>query len=724
MKYFGIDLGTTNSVIAFTADQEETASVVVEIEQYDPLVASASSTTTLPSYVFYRNALHPDQSDHPNVIVGAYARNAYTLTPDFVAKSIKSQMGSPSVTGLSSTVPDHTPEAVSARILSHIKEYAQRSPQIRQTIDQAVIAVPANFSTAQKEATLKAAELAGFSVKTPEGKWIPNLLISEPNAVLYDIAQQYLDGKSKESPIDFSQPRKIIIFDIGGGTLDVTFEEVHPSRTGTGLKISEIASSRYTKLAGDDFDSAVAHHLFEKYLQRLQDESSALAEEFKNERLRSLALKRLTAEAEDIKIRLNNQLTRQKNASAEDSWSAWYGEEDEDNEILVHYAVTLSEGRFICGGQLKADDYLNIITPLLGNHLRFENYHNYSLNHPGRHTNIIAPILEVLDKADHYYRQADGEMKVDAVILNGGMAQLFWIKERLKSFFGIDPITTTDPALSVARGAAVFASHRKDIETVRYIQNDTLFLGLSAGAKLRLIEEQEELPCTKTIPGLRLLPNTDKLEIPILRKTDESHYEVIAKSLLRLGRTSQELSNLLLNVNIDQNGLLGFGLSINLANGRTDNLQSEMVVGDITSLSGNRILPPSNFILNPYNELCTLKNCLERGRTRGKKQNSPADVRIHLIYECSNPDAFEDPVLDNLARNRDQTPYKLYLYYIASRFCSTWSRNGKKRLLEYTKQDSPEAYRNMILQPITQKIWHTARRLSYFLEGGESDENE
>ena len=240
--YIGIDLGTTNSVISFAQVMKDGRIIASPIE-IDRVMDSGtgiegkvnytrSRSKTLPSCVYY----YEDQ-----IIVGDYAREQYKKYPERVAKSIKSQMGNPVARGLSPDVVDKTPEDISARILAHLKGFAQK--QIRQQINQVIITVPANFDTARREATMKAAEKAGFDVREPDGSWKP-ILISEPNAVLYDLAQKILNGEVAESVLDFSTKKKVLVFDIGGGTLDVTFHEIERDPdNGITLNISEIAAS-------------------------------------------------------------------------------------------------------------------------------------------------------------------------------------------------------------------------------------------------------------------------------------------------------------------------------------------------------------------------------------------------------------------------------------------------------------------------------------------------
>ena len=171
----GIDLGTTNSVLAIVNEKAngQIISKVVEIPRADDIYnsysgetkLSTSRKTTLASCVYYR------QEKNYEPLVGEFAKKQYSIRPFLVAKSIKSQMGKPTVTGLSEDIPDKTPAEISARILKHMIREASKIN--RKEIKNAVITVPANFDSAMCKATLDAAELAGIEVRNPDGSEKP-----------------------------------------------------------------------------------------------------------------------------------------------------------------------------------------------------------------------------------------------------------------------------------------------------------------------------------------------------------------------------------------------------------------------------------------------------------------------------------------------------------------------------------------------------------------------
>ena len=184
----GIDLGTTNSVLATINEKQngDIVSKVLEIsravDMYNAISGDAKLTTmkkpTLPSYIYYR------QEKNYEPLVGDFAKVQYPLRPHLVAKSIKSQMGRRVAQGLSPDIRDKSPAQISSRILKHMLKEASKI--YRTEIKDAVITVPANFDSAMCKATRDAAELAGIKVKNEDGTERP-VLLSEPNAVIYDL---------------------------------------------------------------------------------------------------------------------------------------------------------------------------------------------------------------------------------------------------------------------------------------------------------------------------------------------------------------------------------------------------------------------------------------------------------------------------------------------------------------------------------------------------------
>jgi molecular chaperone DnaK len=248
MTSFGIDLGTTNSVIAQLVDGVPRAIPV----DGDPIV---------PSTVLYA----PDG----RVVVGREARNLALLHPDRAVRSVKRRMGQPESIRLGDR--DVTPEQVSAEILRTLA--AAAAAETGEQVRDVVITVPAYFNDAQRRATLAAGELAGLHVLR---------LLNEPTAA--SLVYEHVGAEAADSS------ELMLVYDLGGGTFDVSvlevFEDVREVRATTGD----------TQLGGDDFDAALVERLLDELREHDVDELDAAG------------MARLARAAETAKINLSSAL--------------------------------------------------------------------------------------------------------------------------------------------------------------------------------------------------------------------------------------------------------------------------------------------------------------------------------------------------------------------------------------------------------------------------------
>ena len=241
----GIDLGTTNSEVAI-------------IREGQPVVISdAAGEKIVPSFV----GLSPTEE----ILVGEPARNQYVVAPERTIKSIKREMGSDERISLAEQ--SYTPQEISAFILKRLKSMAEEF--LGETIEQAVITVPAYFTDKQRQATKDAGEIAGLEVVR---------IINEPTAAALAYG------------LDREEDQFLIVYDLGGGTFDISVIEINSG-------VVEVRASRGdTKLGGDDFDAAIVKYIAEDFQQQhgvdLREDQRALA--------------RLTRAAERAKIELSD----------------------------------------------------------------------------------------------------------------------------------------------------------------------------------------------------------------------------------------------------------------------------------------------------------------------------------------------------------------------------------------------------------------------------------
>lgn len=435
----GIDLGTTNSVIAFTNTRPngDLVSRVFSVRRSNDVYYVAGSgqsvstvlEPTLPSVVYY------SMESGYQPIVGNFARHQYAIRPHLVARSIKSQMGQPRVTGLSPDVPDETPAKISSRILKHL--IADMSRKFRTPIEEAIITVPASFDAIMCEATREAARLAGLRIYQEDGSEMP-ILLSEPNAVIYDLINQIRNGEVPSSLLDVSSKKRVLVFDLGGGTLDVSLHEIEQDAQSGSLMVDEVATNRYTRLGGDDFDRLIADAMYQRLYTQYHKHP-----EIQNKivQLKEQIYPQLLDKAEGLKLSVS--------MAQEDVLGSGWG--DDEEEDLYPVGGRISTLGYAYDDSFTREEIEEILSPLMGKDLTIDQYQNMDTIENTK--NIIFPILDVLNKAS---RDTEGPVPVDAVVLNGGMSKFYLIESRLEEFFGFKPITAVDPDQSVARGAAIY----------------------------------------------------------------------------------------------------------------------------------------------------------------------------------------------------------------------------------------------------------------------------
>ncbi|MBK1704550.1 Hsp70 family protein [Halochromatium glycolicum] len=344
----GIDLGTTNSEVALIRDGQ-------------PQVLEVDGARILPSIV--------GLADDGNLLVGQAARNQYALYPERTIRSVKRRMGED--VQLPMGEQSYSPQEVSALILKRLKRAAEE--HLGASVGKAVITVPAYFSDAQRQATRDAGELAGLEVVR---------IINEPTAA----ALAY--------EVDATQPRTILVYDLGGGTFDCSVVRA-------GGEVTEVlASHGNNHLGGDDFDAKLIEHVRE-YLQREHDCDPSADR---------AAMARINRACEAAKIALSD---------------APYARIDEE------YLLPDRDPPVNLSLEVSREDYEALI----------DGYIDETLE--AVHTALKGAELTVAD--------------IDEVVLVGGATRTPLIQQRLEETLGQQPRAEIDPDLCVAAGAAIQA---------------------------------------------------------------------------------------------------------------------------------------------------------------------------------------------------------------------------------------------------------------------------
>ena len=551
----GIDLGTTNSVIAYgnLNKQGVLKTSVLEVDRRNE-DGGLMRAKTLPSIVMYRR-----EKDGYTPIVGEYAKSAYGKRYGYVSKSVKSIIGIHENAGLNDEISDKSPEEISARILEQLLAGAKKNLFSNEDIKDVIITIPASFEPAQRKATIKAAKLAGIDTENTH-----DILLYEPKAVIYNLVNLLENDQIPSRVMDISSPKNVMVYDLGGGTLDVTLHKV-------GYKdeipyVEDIAISRYTKLGGDDFDELIAEDL----LKRFERQCEIIIPQNRKEEV----MCRLRKIGERLKKDVSNYYynAHSMNKSIDDSYEFSVDEISLFDDYSYWEEITLGEIKDmfseLMGENLSQSDVARIDT--LGN----ENINN-----------IVYPILDTLAKA----RVKEGNIKVDCVVLNGGMTRFYPIKERIDKFFNIESISITDPDLAVAQGASYYhyCLHKynvgkSDIAFEKHnaldaavfntstILNDTLSIGLKGEYIYKVADAGTKLPYTSDNVLNRFVLNeeTDTFVIELFSgrgKNKNIPNEKIASKIVKLDSLCPVGTEIMIRVKIDSMKFIDLEITSSIA---------------------------------------------------------------------------------------------------------------------------------------------------------------
>ena len=438
-KILGIDLGTTNSCMAIieggkpvVIENKEgsrtTPSVVAETKGKEIIVgqiAKRQAVTNPTNTIFSVKRLIGKAFSDPSI------KKDFELLPYEVVNdggSVKVKMGG----------KDYSPEEISAKILRKLKEDAEA--KTGEKITEAVITVPAYFDDSERQATKNAGKIAGLDVKR---------IINEPTAA----ALAYGLNKTKDE--------KIVVYDFGGGTFDVSVLEV--SDMDGELSVEVRSTNGDTHLGGDDVDQIVTDYLITEFKK---DQGVDLSKD-------KMALQRLKESAEKAKIELSTSV---------------------ETDVNLPFITTTDSGPLHLDIKITRSKLEELISPVV--------------------EKTRKPMENALKDAGF------SKKDINEIILVGGQTRMPFIQKFVEDYFGKKPNCTVNPDEVVALGAAVQAGvFQGDIKDVLLLDVTPLTLGIETlgGVRTPLIERNTTIPASKTQVFSTAIDNQPSVEINVLQ---------------------------------------------------------------------------------------------------------------------------------------------------------------------------------------------------------------
>ena len=411
-KVIGIDLGTTNSCVAVMEGSETV------------VIPNPEGNRTTPSVVAF--------TKDGERLIGQVAKRQAVTNPDGTVQSIKREMGSDYKVSIADK--QYTPQEISAMILTKLKSDAEA--YLGQPVTQAVITVPAYFTDSQRQATKDAGKIAGLEVLR---------IVNEPTAA------------SLAYGLDKEEDQKILVFDLGGGTFDVSILDISDG------VFEVLATAGNNRLGGDDFDNKIVDFLVDSF-------KNSDGVDLRNDRM---AMQRLREAAEKAKIELSGVTSSNINLAYITA----------DATGPKHMDITLTRAKF---DELTAD--------------------------------LVQKTMDPVKRAmsDASISPSD----IDKILLVGGSTRIPAVQDAVKNYFGKEPFKGINPDECVAIGAAIQAAVLTgDVKGLVLLDVTPLSLGIETegGIFTKMIERNTTIPAKKSMVFSTAANNQTQVDVHVLQ---------------------------------------------------------------------------------------------------------------------------------------------------------------------------------------------------------------